>query len=284
MNKTLEIEKKLNNMSSPLLCHFCNEPITKMTGRNFKSLCNHHITYVPEVIAPSHLVCHVKYHKTHPDHPTDPEIEYRKKFIENLDEMVVCHFCGEEITKLWGRESDALGIHSLDGNHNNWELENKVPAHNGCHSKYHVCLDHPMKKPEVRAKASENMKGHWTGDKNPMKNPEAVRMSVQTRRGRGFKTNNKTGWITRRELYPPSGFKDIENFGRKMSERKDLRGDNNPSRRPEVREKKSDKMMGENNPFYGKHHSKETLARISERVIESWKLRREKYGSTGRNH
>lgn len=55
-----------------------------------------------------------------------------------------CHFCGEEITKLYGRESESLCFHSLDGNHDNWDPSNKVPSHYGCHSSF-----------------------HWKGDKNP---------------------------------------------------------------------------------------------------------------------
>ncbi len=44
-----------------------------------------------------------------------------------------CHFCGETVTTLEGRESQSLVIYSLDGNHENWDYPNKVPAHRGCH-------------------------------------------------------------------------------------------------------------------------------------------------------
>ena len=48
-----------------------------------------------------------------------------------------CYFCGEPIIKMRGRDSDSIVIHSLDGNHDNWDKENKVPAHNGCHMRFH---------------------------------------------------------------------------------------------------------------------------------------------------
>lgn len=51
--------------------------------------------------------------------------------------IVGCYFCGEEIMKFEGMARDALAIHSLDGNHENWDSINKVPAHLGCHSSFH---------------------------------------------------------------------------------------------------------------------------------------------------
>ena len=47
-----------------------------------------------------------------------------------------CYFCGEEVTKIVGSERDSLNIHSLDGDHENWSPENKVPTHQGCHSRH----------------------------------------------------------------------------------------------------------------------------------------------------
>ena len=50
---------------------------------------------------------------------------------------VVCYFCGREVTDIEGRTDESLVIHSLDGNHENWNPENKVPAHNNCHCSFH---------------------------------------------------------------------------------------------------------------------------------------------------
>lgn len=220
-------------MFPPQLCHFCGEPITKMTGHDSESLCNHHITYIPEVIVPTHFGCHQEYHNTHPDHPKNPEAEYRKRFIENLDDNILCHFCNEPITKLSGFVSDSLTIHSLDGNHDNWDPDNKVPAHRRCHSRYHmenmkkwVGDSNPMKRPEVRAKHLESVgtpknravhSERMKGNNNPMKDPEVAARVAKTLTGRphseehnrklseAAKKAAKDGWIKRRKRYPPTG-------------------------------------------------------------------------------
>jgi len=73
----------------------------------------------------------------------DKERRYRTtEFIEIFQErspdgLIWCHFCEEEIKKLSGRHKDSLSIHSLDGDHENWKPENKVPVHGNCHSRYH---------------------------------------------------------------------------------------------------------------------------------------------------
>lgn len=54
-----------------------------------------------------------------------------------MDLPKLCYFCGEEIVKR-GRESDSLCVHSLDGNHDNWDPDNKVPTHKKCHTEYHA--------------------------------------------------------------------------------------------------------------------------------------------------
>jgi len=60
----------------------------------------------------------------------------KKELIEGFGGPLICHFCGEEITKLKGGDKESLVIHSLDGNHRNWESSNKVPTHLRCHSRY----------------------------------------------------------------------------------------------------------------------------------------------------
>lgn len=57
--------------------------------------------------------------------------------VRNPDGMICCHFCGVEITRFGGLAGDALVIHSLDENHENWEPSNKVPAHCSCHTSFH---------------------------------------------------------------------------------------------------------------------------------------------------
>lgn len=48
-----------------------------------------------------------------------------------------CVFCGEPIGELTGLTDMALVLHSVDGNHDNWEKANKVPVHRRCHTIYH---------------------------------------------------------------------------------------------------------------------------------------------------
>lgn len=71
----------------------------------------------------------------------------RQELIEGFGSPVLCYFCGKEISILNGRKSDSLHIHSLDGDHENWNPLNKVAVHSRCHNKHH----HPS----------------FIGDKNP---------------------------------------------------------------------------------------------------------------------
>ena len=63
--------------------------------------------------------------------------EFLEIFRARGPDGLQCHFCGEEVVKLSGRDGDSLCIHSLDGNHGNWAQTNKMPAHVACHLRYH---------------------------------------------------------------------------------------------------------------------------------------------------
>ncbi len=52
----------------------------------------------------------------------------------------VCYFCGKDILYR-GIGGECLTIHSVDGNHENYAEDNKVPTHKGCHIKYHRSKD-----------------------------------------------------------------------------------------------------------------------------------------------
>lgn len=65
--------------------------------------------------------------------PPDFIVVFQARGVDGLR----CHFCGEEVSKLNGRDKDSLAIHSLDGDHENWHPDNKVPSHRGCHSRHH---------------------------------------------------------------------------------------------------------------------------------------------------
>lgn len=65
--------------------------------------------------------------------------EFIKIFKEKSpDDVIRCHFCEKTITKFRGKTSESLAIHSLDGDHENWDHTNKVPAHSACHCTYHL--------------------------------------------------------------------------------------------------------------------------------------------------
>jgi len=59
------------------------------------------------------------------------------KIISNFPKPIICSVCKEPITKLNGKESDSLHVHSIDGNHENWNPKNKTPMHHKCHISFH---------------------------------------------------------------------------------------------------------------------------------------------------
>lgn len=233
--KTLEIEEELGITVSPFQsCYFCDEPIIELSGHDSDSLCNHHITYIPEVIVPTHFGCHVRYHKTHPDHPTNPEAEYRERFIESLGDNVMCYFCGEEITKkYYDGTAESLTLHSLDGDHGNWEPTNKVPTHLRCHSRYHntgkivseetrqkLSKPHPWcvgdKNPSRRPDQRQRMR-----DNNPMKDPEVRAKHLESVRTPEYRAEKSERWM----------------------------GDNHPMKDPEVAAKVAKALTGKPHPW-----------------------------------
>lgn len=86
----------------------------------------------------------------------------------------------------------------------------------------------PMKRPEVRVKHSQRMMGKLVGNKNPSKKPEVRNKISLALRGHGFSVESK----------------------KKISGT--LKG----------------KLVGELNPFFGKHHSKEVRERSRIRAIK----------------
>lgn len=156
------------------------------------------------------------------------EIEQRLNITITMPQT--CHFCGEEIVKKYGRESESLCFHSLDGNHDNWDPANKVPAHIKCHTSFHKKGEphpwmkgnkHHMKRPENRARHSKVMKARGakkvvatTRERyTPEEISEFGRKGVQTRlKHHGpeeVKEQGKRGWITRRKRYGSTGFKPL---------------------------------------------------------------------------
>jgi len=89
----------------------------------------------------------------HKNPTSDTRRRKRLEIIKCLPKPVLCYFCGDEIVKLFGFGSDALHLHSLDGNHENWNPENKVPTHHRCHTKHHISGDkNPRRKASLKKK------------------------------------------------------------------------------------------------------------------------------------
>jgi 5-methylcytosine-specific restriction endonuclease McrA len=70
-------------------------------------------------------------------HPTDTFSKKQNELIDGFPKPLNCFFCKKPIIKTIGQEKDSLAIHSLDGNHENWSPNNKVPVHNSCHIRHH---------------------------------------------------------------------------------------------------------------------------------------------------
>ncbi len=80
--------------------------------------------------------------RCHNKNPYKKEDPRRNEFIavfreRSPDGLLHCYFCDGEVSKLKGQDSDSLNIHSLDGNHDNWDPANKVPTHYWCHLSHH---------------------------------------------------------------------------------------------------------------------------------------------------
>lgn len=65
---------------------------------------------------------------------------YRTKeqaLIEKFVYPIKCYFCGKPIIKPEERRDNSLVLHSLNGNHEDFDPSNKVLVHRVCHTRYH---------------------------------------------------------------------------------------------------------------------------------------------------
>ena len=61
-----------------------------------------------------------------------------QSLVEHFPKPVLCTHCGSVVDDLEStREPMSLAIHSVDGNHENWNPLNKTPMHLRCHSSFH---------------------------------------------------------------------------------------------------------------------------------------------------
>ena len=60
------------------------------------------------------------------------------KLVDGFPKPVRCTHCGSLVLDLEGsRKPGGLAIHSVDGDHENWDPLNKEPMHVRCHSSFH---------------------------------------------------------------------------------------------------------------------------------------------------
>lgn len=82
------------------------------------------------------IYCSLEYRKKVSDGLTRAHSDTTKYQILQLQKPLDCYHCNNLII-VRGVTREGLVFHSLDGNHNNWSPENKVPVHRKCHPKVH---------------------------------------------------------------------------------------------------------------------------------------------------
>ena len=104
--------------------------------------------------------------------------------MDKLEIMLpqICFFCGELITKR-GHKGDCLIVHSLDGNHDNWESSNKVPTHRKCHNTIHLKGSHRTE--ETKRKMSDYTRRMWF-NLSPEERAELMRKMSEGQKGKGY--------------------------------------------------------------------------------------------------
>lgn len=181
----------------------------------------------------------------------------------------ICYFCGEGIIKKRGQDRDCLCFHSVDGDHDNWAPSNKVPAHQGCHNSYHKEGDkNPAKRPDVRRKLSNSLKGKNVGDKNPSKRPEVKKKISEALKGREFSDETR-----RRMSEAAKGRKPSDETKKKMSD-----AHKGKKISEEQKRKISDTLTGKPKPWLRGDKNPMKNPDVPKKV---WKTRRERYGPSG---
>ncbi len=224
-------------------------------------------------------------------------------------EMEICYFCGELITKFNGLEKDSLVIHHLNHNRGDNSPENLSPAHQGCHISYHNKGSHPSKslRTQLLEKYGESISCSFCGEPiiklrrrdsdslvihhiNGDQNDNYLENLTPTHFKCHLVYHNKGNQYAK-------GYKHSEKRLKQLSEA--VKGDKNPAKRPEVRQKMRDawtpkrrkaqgwrtremnkNRIGEKHHFFKKHLSEEHKRKIS----KSKKGNPPTMGMTGKHH
>lgn len=246
-------------------CHFCGELITVLKGISSGSLATHHLNgnrydNRPENKVLCHFGCHISYHMSRGDR-LRPSIMKEEGIREVYGDNIICHFCGESILKLSGRDSDSFLEH-----HVSYNPEIIVPVHYGCHS-------------SDTFKGKKNPKsGGNKGKDNPMY-------------GREFSlAHRKNLSIARKEVVSSGIICGMKGKHHSEETKEKLRlaalgkknywyGTKGPMYGRRHTEEAKEKIR---RASVGQKHTEETKEKIREKVKQNWIERKKKYGSTGR--
>lgn len=241
------------------------------------------------------------------------EIGVQKRIpLVQSSEVEICHFCGEPIIKLNGRDAESLCEHHLNGNHYDNHPENVVTAHFGCHAFYHASKDNRRpritKEEGIRKAYGDNIVCFFCGEPiiklfgnnsdsfmehHISYDPEVVEPS-HFGCNRSYHTKGKNnpmyrnselaekGWINRKEEYGPSGGQD-----KVWSTRRERYGSSGVRHS----EKQHQRTWATRHRLYGPTGLKDPEARyraLRETMIKTgaykkgWITRKERYGPSGR--
>ncbi len=62
----------------------------------------------------------------------------KEEMIATFEKPLRCYFCNGLITVMTGKTAESFVGHSLDGDHWNFDPDNKEPTHRSCHSRHHA--------------------------------------------------------------------------------------------------------------------------------------------------
>ena len=168
--------------------------------------------------------------------PQDGETGYWRIFLASYGPFPhICYFC-EEFVEGWRmpRDSKSAVIHHLDHDRANNDASNLVPAHLGCHSRYHAAMTRVGQLPTTRAEIGQigayGLWGRLTSPEDRRKHLANAHAAVQRHPNWGKNRKDPQAWNRGRKtgpMSPESRAKLSESLkGRKLSpeHRANLRG------------------------------------------------------------
>jgi len=181
---------------------------------------------------------------------------------------VICYFCGERITEFTGRRPHSHILHHIDGNHENNIVENLANAHCKCHSSYHLKISNHKRRGKAKPALSISLKEWHKTHVHPMRgksNTEAIAKLRLLNLGNKYRLGKKLSQEHNDALHR-ANLGNKYTVGRKLSDKqKDaLRLGHERWLTNGGSEIMSKKFSGQDNPFYGRHHTEQVKLAIAE--------------------